>query len=114
MNCRLAGLVCAAAAALAVPQAQQLPVPQPPPYVERVDVSSIVIDARVIDQFGAPILGLAASDFFVTIGGKPVKVQSVFGRGTSRGSRIAFIGYGMGHAAFGPRQGLGQLGGEVS
>jgi VWFA-related protein len=73
---RLVGLICAATAALAVPQAQQLPVPQPPPYAERVDVSSIVIDARVIDKFGAPILGLAASDFFVAIGGKPVKVQS--------------------------------------
>jgi VWFA-related protein len=68
--------MCAATAALVVPEAHQPPVPQPPPYAERVDVSSIVIDARVMDEFGASILGLAASDFFVTIGGKPVKVQS--------------------------------------
>lgn len=65
-----------AAAAVGTVRAQQPPPPQPPPFTERVDVSSIVVDARVIDELGAPILGLSAPDFLVTIGGKPVKVQS--------------------------------------
>lgn len=65
-----------AVASLLTPQAQQPPAQQPPPYTERVDVTSVVIDARVIDELGAPILGLTTADFSVTIGGKPVKVQS--------------------------------------
>jgi VWFA-related protein len=76
MTRRLAGLACAVAASLAALHAQPPPPPQPPPYTERVEVSSVVIDARVIDEFGAPILGLSAADFSVTIGGTPVKVQS--------------------------------------
>jgi VWFA-related protein len=61
---------------LCLAAAQQPQPPQPPPYAERVEVSSIVIDARVIDEFGAPVLGLSSADFLVAVGGKPVKVQS--------------------------------------
>jgi VWFA-related protein len=71
------------AASVAIAHAQQRPTapqqtqPQRPPrYDERVDVSSIVVDVRVIDELGAPVLGLSASDFVVTIGGRPAKVQS--------------------------------------
>src|SRR6478609_1956518 len=56
-------------------------VPQLPPFTERVEVTSIVIDARVIDDFGASVLGLTAPDFLVTMGGKRAKVQSSFWTG---------------------------------
>ena len=53
----------------------QQPAQQPPPLVERVEVTRVVVDARVIDDFGAAVRGLAAPDFSVTIGGKPARVQ---------------------------------------
>src|SRR5262245_62007823 len=63
-------LVSAAVLSMVTLRAQQ-----PPQIIERVDVSSVVVDARVIDDFGAPILGLTAPNFVVTIGGKPATVQ---------------------------------------
>ena len=45
-----------------------------PPAV-RLEVTRIVIDARVIDENGAAIPGLRESNFQVTIGGKPAAVQ---------------------------------------
>ena len=47
------------------------------PFVERVDVSRVLIDARVVDEQGAVIPGLQAADFEVTIDGDPVAVESV-------------------------------------
>ena len=44
--------------------------------VERVDVSRVLIDVRVIDGTGRPILGLEPDDFHVRIGGQPVLVES--------------------------------------
>jgi VWFA-related protein len=85
----------------------QSPPQQPPPYTERVEVSSIVIDARVIDESGAPVLGLSASDFFVTIGGKPVKVQSSVWTGDVASSTRApspSLGSGAAVAAIEPGQ----------
>jgi VWFA-related protein len=79
---RLTAAVCAAALSFAAAQSQQPP-QQPPPFTERVEVSSIVVDARVIDEFGAPVLGLSPVDFFVAIGGKPVKVQSAVWTGNA-------------------------------
>jgi len=76
-----AGVLCGSAL-LAQPPAQQAP-QRPPPLVERVEVTRIVIDARVIDDFGAPVLGLAASDFSVTVGGKPAHVQMALWSGDS-------------------------------
>jgi VWFA-related protein len=49
---------------------------QPPRYTETVDVASVLIDVRALDDKGAAILGLEASDFNVRIAGKPVRVQS--------------------------------------
>jgi VWFA-related protein len=49
---------------------------QGPPFVERVEVSRILIDARVFDSFGKPIVGLAADDFAVEIAGHAVRVES--------------------------------------
>src|SRR5438874_1566053 len=50
---------------------------QPPPrYAETVDVPSVLVDVRVLDDRGAPLLGLEQSDFQVSTGGKNVRVQS--------------------------------------
>jgi len=49
---------------------------QPPRYVERVDVSRILIDVRVLDDAHQPVRGLAADDFTVKIDGKRAPVDS--------------------------------------
>ena len=56
--------------ALAYAQAQ-------PVFSERVEVSSVLIDARVVDDGGKPVLGLDVDDFLVKIGGQTTQVQSV-------------------------------------
>jgi len=51
--------------------------PQPPPrYAETVDVQTVLVDVRVLDDRARPLLGLEQSDFQVSIGGKNVRVQS--------------------------------------
>lgn len=55
---------------------QQLQV-QEPRYAERVDVERVLVDVRVLDGQGQPVLGLGAGDFRVKIGGKPVAVRSI-------------------------------------
>ena len=59
-------------AALAIPG-----LAQQPRHVERVEVSRILIDARVVDGSGTPILGLGVDDFRVKIAGKVARVESV-------------------------------------
>lgn len=49
---------------------------QPQPVVERVDVARVVIDVRVVEHDGQPILGLSPDDFEVRIDGEPVRVES--------------------------------------
>jgi VWFA-related protein len=49
---------------------------QQPRYAERVDVERVIVDVRVVDGAGQPVLGLGADDFSVKIGGKPAAVQS--------------------------------------
>lgn len=49
---------------------------QQPPYVERVEVARVLIDARVVDERGQPLLALSPPDFSVKIGGRPVKVET--------------------------------------
>jgi VWFA-related protein len=49
---------------------------QPPRYNETVNVASVLIDVRVLDDAGRPIAALTAGDFSVKIGGKPARVQS--------------------------------------
>ena len=46
------------------------------PWNERVDVARVLIDARVFDDDGRPITTLGATDFHVTIDGKPARVES--------------------------------------
>jgi VWFA-related protein len=50
---------------------------QQQPFVERVDVSRVLIDARVLDDRWRPVPGLGPSDFLVEIDGEPVRVESV-------------------------------------
>ena len=49
---------------------------QQQPFVERVEVARILIDARALDDRGQPIADLGAADFEVAIGGQPVRVES--------------------------------------
>src|SRR3989442_1621529 len=49
---------------------------RPPGFSERVDVARIIVDARVVDGAGQPVLGLRADDFSVKIDGKPARVDS--------------------------------------
>ena len=46
-------------------------------YIEQVDVERVLVDARVLDEDGRAVQGLRADDFAVTIGGKPVAIESV-------------------------------------
>jgi VWFA-related protein len=59
------------------------------PFAERVDVARILIDTRVVDDFGSPVLGLDATDFEVEIDGKPVRVESAAWVGTGVGNNAS-------------------------
>lgn len=59
--------------ALVTMSSQQQPAPR---YAETVEVASVLVDVRVLDARGAPLLGLEQSDFQVSIGGKNMRVQS--------------------------------------
>ena len=63
-----AAMLCSAAVG---PFAQQQPA-----VTERVDVSRVLIDVRVIGDEGEPVAGLGPDDFEVRIGGEPVDVES--------------------------------------
>jgi len=60
-------LVCASAA---------LAAQQRPRFTERVDVSRVLVDARVVDRQGQPIRGLRPEDFRVRIDGAEARVES--------------------------------------
>ena len=47
------------------------------PFVERVDVSRVLIDARVLDDHGKAVPDLEPEDFIVNIDGDRVRVESV-------------------------------------
>jgi len=70
----LAGcLALLAAAAPAMAQSHQVPRVQ-----ERVDVSRVLVDVRVVDDRGMPVQGLAPADFRVRVGGKAARVESAY------------------------------------
>ena len=66
-------------ASVALMAASTTAAPQPPDirFRDRVDVESVVVDARVVDGAGRPILGLSPSDFRLKVDGRVVPVQSV-------------------------------------
>jgi VWFA-related protein len=49
---------------------------QPSQRREQVEVTRLVVDARVVDGDGAAVTDLDADDFTVRIGGQPVRVES--------------------------------------
>jgi VWFA-related protein len=65
----LVGLTIAASSTVMIAQ-------QPRPYTERVEVVRVMLDARVLDDRGEPVVGLGADDFKVKIGGKAARVES--------------------------------------
>jgi len=81
-----AWIVCLVAASSTLIGADQ----QPQRYNETVDVASVLIDVRVLDDAGRPIAALNAGDFSVKIGGKPVRVQSSTWIGVEAASPAAF------------------------
>lgn len=74
----------AAIAAMASPGEAIGQAQQPPRYTETVTVSRVLVDARVVDGQGQPILGLDARHFKVRVDGKPATVESVEWIGESR------------------------------
>jgi VWFA-related protein len=50
--------------------------PQQPRFTERVDVSRVVVDVRVLDGRNRAIDDLVADDFAVKIDGKPARIES--------------------------------------
>jgi VWFA-related protein len=71
-------LLCVGAAALGRSAAGEAPAAtqQQPQYQEKIVVERILVDARVTDYSGDPILGLTPADFRVRIDGKPAIVES--------------------------------------
>ena len=55
---------------------------QQPAVTERVEVSRVLIDVRVIGDGGGPVKGFGPDDFEVRIGGEPVDVESALWLGT--------------------------------
>jgi VWFA-related protein len=49
----------------------------PPPLIETIDVERIIVDTRVTNEYGEPILGLQPRDFRITIDKKPVEIEAV-------------------------------------
>ena len=67
---------------------------QQPQIAERVDVARVIIDVRVVDGRGRPILGLEPADFEVRIAGQPVRVESAqwFGSDAPAGGPLPATG----------------------
>jgi len=49
---------------------------QAPRFHERIDVARVVVDARVVDDRGNPVIGLSADDFAVKIDRKACRVET--------------------------------------
>jgi VWFA-related protein len=47
------------------------------PLLDRVEVSRVVIDARIVDGSGKPVLGLRPENFKVEVDGEPIRLDSV-------------------------------------
>src|SRR5687768_561597 len=60
-----------------------------PRYMEQVDVERVLVDVRVLDNDGLPVLGLGADDFSVKIGGKPVPIESAMWVGNAKSDGVS-------------------------
>jgi len=81
----LAALACAAALA------QQQPPSPPPRFKDTVTVERLVVDVRVVDASGQPVLGLRPEDFKVKLDGKPVAVESALWVGSSAEEDLGIV-----------------------
>jgi VWFA-related protein len=68
------GVILAAVALCGAARHQETP--QQPRYVERVEVSRVIVDVRVLDNRNNPIVELALEDFAVKIDGKTARIES--------------------------------------
>jgi VWFA-related protein len=59
--------------------------PQQLRHVERVEVARVIVDARVVDDGGSPLVGLTDDDFRVLIDGKPARLESARWMAEGRG-----------------------------
>jgi VWFA-related protein len=85
-------VVCVALAALAGVQQPPTQQPQQPVFRSRVDL--VALDVTVVDKDGTPVTGLKATDFTVTVNGKPgiVRELDYLTFGAAPGSEIAVAG----------------------
>jgi len=60
----------------ALPAVALAQAPQQWRHVERVEVARVIVDARVVDDGGSPLVGLTSEDFRVLIDGKPARLES--------------------------------------
>ena len=80
-------LLVATTALLALMSGDEIGAQQTPRFRERVNVGRIIIDARVLDDRGNPVLGLTADDFKVRIDGQATRVETATWIG-ERGAEI--------------------------
>ena len=92
MTHRMAGGCGRVAAALTFAVSAAVTAQQQPPLVERVDVSRVMIDVRVIGDEGEPVAGLEPDDFEVRIGGEPVDVESALWLGADEADALRRLG----------------------
>jgi VWFA-related protein len=77
LACSIALLLSAAVAASGTLSAQrQGDTAEQPTFRERVDVTRVLVDARVLDSRGEPIRGLGPEDFRVRVDGRAARVES--------------------------------------
>ena len=69
---------------------------QPPRSSDQVDVARLIVDARVINEDGEPMLGLELSDFEVRVGGQPARVESVQWVGGEAGTDVPILAGSLG------------------
>jgi VWFA-related protein len=76
---KILGLVAFMAALHALPaRAQEDALPeQMPQFTDRVEVSRVLMDVRIVDDKGAPLMGLSPDDVRVSVDGKPATVESL-------------------------------------
>ena len=74
------GLSVAVAVALVLPAAPRAggQDPQLPRVQERVDVTRVLVDVRVVDDRGMPVRDLGPADFEVRLGGTRARVESAY------------------------------------
>lgn len=56
---------------------EEAPQPERPRFAERVSVARVLMDLRIVDGRGGPIVGLGKDDVRVRVDGKPATVESL-------------------------------------